>query len=102
MAYHHSPGWLGLMNECVPMNVTTHSVYINSGTIGKGFTAYNGPNCDGNVLGATDVGPYLQGANGNQNCVNLDALFIPVGTDPAGPNAVGYRINSLQFLTDIN
>lgn len=95
MAYHHHPGWGGLINECVSMNVTTHSVYITSGTLGAGFIAYNKDDCTGDGIFPTARDPYLQGANGGHKCVDLDTCLVPKtdGTVPAE-----WRINSVQFI----
>ena len=98
MAYKHSPGWGGLINECVSMNITTHSVYINSGTLGAGFIAYNNNDCSGTGLSPSYNAPYLQGANGNQQCVNLDTCLVPKDDAGGSGQAVGWRINSVQYM----
>ncbi|SLM38036.1 hypothetical protein LPUS_08111 [Lasallia pustulata] len=100
MAYHHHPGWGGLINECVSMNVTTHSVYITSGTLGAGFIAYNKDDCTGDALSPTGTPPYLQGANAGQKCVDLDTCLLPKA-DQGGSDQVvlgEWRINSVQFI----
>jgi len=96
MNYHHRPGWAGfLTNACTKMDPTSHSVYINSGTLGAGYKAFNSLDCSGDPLGATGKAPYLQGENANKNCVDLDRLLVPKeGVVDPSP----YRIGSIMYI----
>lgn len=77
------------------MDPTSHSVYINSGTLGAGYKAFNSLDCSGDPLGATGHSPYLQGENGNKQCVDLDKLLVPKeGVEDPSP----YRIGSIMYI----
>lgn len=78
------------------MDPTSHSVYLNSGTLGAGYKAFNSLDCSGDPLGATGKAPYLQGENGNKNCVDLDRLLVP--KDGAAVDAALYRVGSIMYI----
>ncbi|KAI9846955.1 MAG: hypothetical protein M1830_007414, partial [Pleopsidium flavum] len=78
MNYHHRPGWGGFLTyACTKMDPTSHSVYINAGTLGAGYRAYSSFDCSGDPIGPTGQSPYLQGANGKKPCVDLDRALVP-------------------------
>lgn len=81
------------------MNVTTHSVYLTSGTLGAGFIAYNKDDCTGDAIFPTATDPYLQGANGGLKCVDLDTCLLPkVQGSGAQVVPAEWRVNSVQFI----
>jgi len=95
MNYHHRPGWAGFLSyTCTKMDPTSHSVYLNAGTLGAGYKAYNSPDCSGDPLGATGASPYVQGANGDKPCVDLDHLLAPQGA----VDGSAYRIGSIMYI----
>ncbi|MCJ1368220.1 hypothetical protein MMC16_007361 [Acarospora aff. strigata] len=97
MNFHHRPGWGGFLNlDCTNMDNTTHSVYLNSGTLGAGYKAYNARDCRGDPLGATGHSPYLQGLNGKNPCVDLDRLLVPEGNTAVDSSL--YRIGSIRYI----